>query len=153
MYFFLTFSDFWFGDIKWRGPKVIKLNETEKIVDIRSTRPRYYNGNTFQGHRVKIRNVDDISSALHTIRLDGRVAKVKHNIYAYRLQTDDGYFESCHGDGEWGAGEKLLALLHENGVENQLLCITRLHNLDGRSYLGSAKFDHIIKTAKETLNL
>ena len=78
-----------------------------------------------------------------------RVAGAKHNTYAYRIKSPDGYVEHYEDNGEYGAGSMLLDLLKDENVDNKLVCVTRWY---GGTHLGRARFDHIINTAKASLD-
>jgi len=132
--------------------KNLNMNATQKAVtlqeEVRRSELQEHEGHTFQGHSVTLQNKDYIVPALHAIYANERVARAKHNIYAYRVKTGSGMLEHYNDDGEWGAGAKLLELLQEKGVENTLVCTSRWY---GSSHLGRARFQQIINAAKKSL--
>ena len=131
--------------------KVVDINTDTTTVastmKVRHAPPKTYGGSSFRGHHVPVTSQDDIIPALHAIYSDDRVASASHNIYAYRLQNG---MEHCEDDGEWGAGRILLQLLKDNGITDQLVCVTRWY---GGQNLGRARFDHIKEAAKDTLGI
>ena len=77
--------------------------------------------------------------------------KATHNIYAYRLKTQDNkIIEQKKDDGETGAGIRILNLLQKNESINILIIVTRWY---GGIHLGSDRFKHIVNAAKEVLEL
>lgn len=132
----------------------INYNTMDKAItlqeDIKHSPPHTHQGNTFQGHRVKVSSRDDIIPSLHALYADDRVARAKHNVYAYRLKSGDGFIEHYHDDGEWGAGAKLLELLQENDVVDTLVCSSRWY---GESPMGRNRFDFYINAVRDALQL
>lgn len=128
----------------------INTNEIATQLKIKHGPQKTYTKSSFQGHHVAINNQDSIIPALHAIYADSRVARATHNIYAYRIQTQSGVTEHYDDDGEWGAGKKLLELLRENQITDNLVCVTRWY---GGTHLGKDRFKYIIEAAKETLGI
>ena len=71
------------------------------------------------------------------------------NIYAYRIQKQDGYFENSCDDGEYGAGRKLLRFLQENNIVNKIVIVTRWY---GGKHMGQRRYECIMKVANEILH-
>ena len=132
--------------------KDININTTEVAagMDVRHTPPMTHNSSSFQGHSTAIQSQDDIVPALHAIYADSRVARANHNMYAYRIQTGSTVIEHYEDDREWGAGRQLLKLLKDHNITNKIVCVSRWN---GASNLGRARFDHILKAAKLTLQI
>ena len=128
------------------------LNTTDIAANmkIKSAPHKTYRKSTFQGHHTAIWTQDDIIPALHAIYALSGVARANHNIYAYRLGDGDQIIEHFSDDREWGAGRKVLELLREHNVTNKLVCVSRWY---GGINLGQARFDHIKKAARLTLDL
>ena len=112
--------------------------------------PSTYNGSTFQGHHRSIQSQDDIVPVLHALYKDPRVARAKHNIYAYRLQVGNNVLEHYEDDGEYGAGRRVLQLLRDNNITGKIVCVSRWY---GGVNLGEARFGHIKEAARKTLGL
>lgn len=130
----------------------VNLDTTDKAIDlqqhVRHSLPQSYKGSTFQGHMVEVKCQDDVIPALHAIYSDSRVARAKHNIYAYRIKSGDRFIEHYDDDGEWGAGTKLLNMLRENNVENALVCGTRWYS---GSHIGRIRFTYLCNVVSEVL--
>ena len=131
----------------------INVNITERAVTlqprIHHSPPATLNGSSFQGHSLQITSQDEIIPALHAIYADASVARAKHNIYAYRLKSGNGYLEHYRDDGEWGAGTRLLNMLREKNISDKIVCVTRWY---GGTHLGKARFDCILNAAINSLN-
>ena len=130
----------------------INLDTTHRATEIKVGRspPIVHEGNSFQGSAIRIKSPDDIIPGLHAIYADSRVARATHNIYAYRLVTQESTVEHFEDDGEFGAGRRIMELLRQNNVENTLVCVTRWY---GGKHLGPVRFDKIIQCAKTLLGL
>ena len=139
-------------EVKKDSVRDINVDDTERAVTlqptIRHSPLENIRGNSFQAHKVNIKNQDDVVPALHAIYSQPKIARASHNIYAYRLKTQHGYIEHFDDDGAWGIGNKLLAMLRENTCENALVCVTGWY---GGSNLGRSRLDHILKAAKYCL--
>ena len=154
---------------KWRGEKlsinnVIHTAKQDTIKDINYTSsdvsvaakviqgpPMTQKGSTFLGSRIGLKSTDDVIPSMHAIYSDQRCARATHNIYAYRVQSEDGTItEHYHDDGEFGAGSKLLNMLKEQNTVNELVCVTRWY---GGTHLGTARFQCILDTAKAVLDI
>ena len=153
---------------KWAGAKLIindtvtqvkrdtvtsiNMDTTDQATKLRVIRapPSTYDGSKFQGSSVPIFDPDEIIPALHAIYRDTRNARATHNIYAYRLRAGKSSVEHYEDDGEYGAGRKLLTLLQENKIENQLVCVSRWY---AGKHLGPARFGYIIEAATNVIEL
>ena len=72
-------------------------------------------------------------------------------IYAYRLSgTNNQTIEHYEDDGEYGAGRRLLNLLQEKDISEQLVCVTRWHCGPN---IGRARFTFINDAANAVLSL
>ena len=89
-------------------------------------------------------------TALHAVYRDTRVARATHNIYAYRIMSGGGVFEHYEDDGEYGAGGRLLDLLLDNDICDQMICVTRWY---GGTHLGPGRFNHILDAGRRVLEL
>ena len=141
-------------EVKKDKIKDVLLDVKEKTVELQPlchhSPTEKFKGNAFQGHSVPVECQDDIVPALHAIYANPRVASAKHNVYAYRIKTANGYLEHFEDDCEWGAGNKLLQMMRNEGVENMLVCSTRWY---GGTHIGKARFDYCLKVAKIALHL
>lgn len=139
-------------EVKRDGIKDINVNTTEiaASMDVSHTPPMTHNSTSFQGHSTVIKSQDDIVPALHAMYADSRVARANHNMYAYRIQVGSTVTEHYEDDREWGAGRQLLKLLKDHNITNKIVCVSRWN---GGSNLGRARFDHILKAAKLTLQI
>ena len=140
-------------EIKRDRVKNINDDTTEMAMAMRVKRapPKSYGGSSFQGAKVDISSHDDVIPAIHAIYTDVRSARATHNVYAYRIQVSPiKMIEHYEDDGEYGAGRRLLALLQNKDIRNQLVCTSRWY---GGKHLGPARFDHITEAAKLVLEL
>jgi len=126
----------------------VNLNIVEKALLLRRETkhapPIVKKGNTFQGHRTSVKCQDDIVPALHGLYADSRIARASNNPYAYRIKTSDSVIEHYEDDGEWGAGQKLLAMMKEKDIKDTFLCVSRWSD---SKYIGSVRFDLIMEAA------
>ena len=106
--------------------------------------PKQFLQSTFQGHSATVDSHSQIEPSLHALYSDVRCANATHNIYAYRISTEDGVSEYYDDDGEWGGGRAILNAMRENKCENRLICVTRWY---GGRHLGSKRFDCIREAA------
>jgi cell division protein FtsB len=106
--------------------------------------PMTHKGSTFLGSRISIQSTDDVIPSLHALYGDQRCARATHN----RIQSKTGITEHYNDDGEYGAGSKLLDMLKEKDIQNELVCVTRWY---GGTHLGTARFQCILDTAKAVL--
>jgi len=132
----------------------VNVSTTQRAVTLQSevhhSQPIERKGASFRGHRVDIRERDDVIPALHAIYSDDRVGRASNNTYAYRLRSGDRCIEHYEDDGEWGAGAKLLDFLRDNDIEDSIVCISRWSS---GAYIGRARYDAILQAAKEVLDL
>ena len=154
---------------QWRGEKLFIENVThtahkDTIKDINyatsdvaiSTKviqgpPTTLKGSTFLGSRISIKSTDDVIPYWHAVYGDQRCARAIYAyIYGYRIRSEAGIVtEHYNDDGDFGSGSKLLDLLKEQDVYNELVCVTRWH---GGTHLGTARYQCILDTAKTVLN-
>ena len=71
--------------------------------------------------------------------------RATHNIWAYRLHTG---LSRRFDDGEYGGGERLVALLKHSDSFNVILIVSRWY---GGIHLGNARFKCISQAAKSAL--
>jgi len=131
--------------------KDVNLDTVQKATSMRVKRtpPKSYHGSSFQGARVGLTQTDDIIPALQAICTDTRTARATHNIYAYRIGSGQHMTEHYEDDGEYGAGRRLLAILKEKNISNQIICVSRWC---GGKHLGPARFSHIEEAAYDIIN-
>ena len=132
----------------------INLDVTKEAVELQSSIKsgpvETVEGSSFRGHSVEVTKQDDIIPALHAMYADSRVARATHNIYAYRLQTQNGIIEHFDDDREWGAGRLILEALRKSAKVNKLICVSRWC---GERKIGKQRFDQVSKQAKCVINL
>jgi hypothetical protein len=130
--------------------KNINADTTDVAMQMRVKRapPKTYGGSTFQGSKVDVSDPENVIPALHAIYTDVRSARATHNIYAYRIKVGQHVIEHFEDDGEYGAGRRLLALLQQMDICEQLVCVSRWY---GGKHLGLARFDHITEAGKLVL--
>lgn len=114
------------------------MNESELLVDRQSK---------FQGRCCTLTNRTKIDEILQNLlENDKRVRKASHpHMYAWRIGATE---QGSSDNGENGAGQRLLTLLHQANVVNVLVIVTRWY---GGIPLGSSRFRHISSTAVASL--
>ena len=129
----------------------INTNTTEMASSLKVKRapPITHMKTSYQGHVTAIKSQDDIVPALHAIYADSRVARASHNSYAYRLKMGDQVIEHYEDDGDHGAGCHLLTLLRDEDITDKLVCVS---TWSGGTYLGRARYGHVLDAAKLVLN-
>lgn len=90
---------------------------------------------------------------LAKLKLNSKIARATHNIYAYRVLKTfaDGRvveYKDCDCDGETGAGPKLLRLLHLMRETGIIVIVTRWY---GGIHLGPDRFRHITNAARDVI--
>ena len=106
-------------------------------------------GSSFQAHETTIDDAAMVIPVFHQLFRNHSIAKATHNIYAYRIQKQDGFFENSCDDGEYGAGRKLLRFLQENNIVNKIVIVTRWY---GGKHMGQRRYECIMKVANEILH-
>ena len=101
-------------------------------------------GSIFTGHALRVKNSTEIRLAYKQLKL--QYPESDHAILAYKVKDYDGY----HDDGEHGAGQRLLKILHDRNTTNTALFVTREF---GGIHLGVRRFVYIEKVAREVLDL
>ena len=122
-----------------------------KTTNLQHTTHTTVEDSTFMGHVAGVESKDDIPNVLAELMKDKAVAGATHNIYAYRIQGDDGKcIEGSKDDGEHGAGYQLLKILRDRGEINTMVIVTRWF---GSKHLGKRRFECIKDTAENALNI
>lgn len=103
---------------------------------------------TFQGHVAQVFNRDDVLSAMQQLKLNTKIERATHNMYAYRINDGNVWLQDCDDDGESQAGSRLLHLLQVIEAKNVLVVVSRWY---GGVHLGSARFKHINNAARQVL--
>ena len=107
-------------------------------------------GSSFQGHKADVTDKAQIIPTLNKLYTNHSVARASHNVYAYRIRSQHGtVVENWCDDGEHGAGRKLLKLLQDEGITNELIVVTRWYN---GKHMGPLRFNCILDTAKNIIN-
>jgi len=130
-------------EIKRDHIQEINLDTTEKTIQMkvkRSPMPKTYEGSTFQGSKIAVKNTNDVASASHAIYMDSRSARSTHTMYAYRSQLGDSIIEHYEYDREHGGGRRIIGVLQGTEIVNHVVRVTRWY---GGKYLGPSRLDHI----------
>ena len=106
-------------------------------------------GSSFQGHSTKIEDQSQVIPTMHLLFSNHAVAKATHNIYAYRIKTATRTIENSCDDGEYGAGKRVLELMRELNITNQMVIVTRWY---GGQHMGPRRFNCILNAAKEVIS-
>ena len=90
--------------------------------------PIQIRGSIFQGHVKFIHSLEDAVKSRDALFQDESVASAEHIMYAYRIDTEDGIFETGNSDdGECNISKVLVKLLDNLKVENVFLAVSRIH--------------------------
>jgi hypothetical protein len=156
------------ANVKWLGEKLllekkileaprdkirdVNYNPTEVAMTIEVKRSAVitYDNSSFQGSKIRIKSFEDITAALRAVYKDPKVARATHNMYAYRLTTGSGTIGNSHDDGEHGAGRRILALMEQEEIVGEMICVTRWY---GGQHMGPARFNYILEAAKNAVKL
>ncbi|ODV88446.1 hypothetical protein CANCADRAFT_146512 [Tortispora caseinolytica NRRL Y-17796] len=115
-------------------------NVGEPVVDRKST---------FLGFAVEVHSVEEVQQRLEVLKLDKKVGRATHNMYAYRIKLSNGMMaQDCDDDGETAAGSRMLHLLSIMGVENVLVVVSRWF---GGTLLGPDRFKDINVATRNAL--
>lgn len=98
----------------------------------------------FQATAAIIESSEDVKKVLSEIHQNKKFKKASHHIYAYIVAGEEG----CNDDGETGASIRILKMLHSEGYNNVLVCVTRWY---GGVKMGPERFRVITKCAREHL--
>ena len=102
----------------------------------------------FSGTFYKANSVDEIKKIIKNLKQDKFYKKATHNIYAYRILTEDGIVEWKNDDWEIGGGNCILSVLRNKNIVNALVIVTRYY---GGIHLNADRFKHIVNVAKEVV--
>ncbi|KAJ6636353.1 Protein IMPACT-A [Pseudolycoriella hygida] len=120
--------------------KTFVFTTCEPIVDRKST---------FQGHVTEVTSKQDVSIALQQLKLNTKIERATHNMYAYRIHDGNVWIQDCDDDGESQAGSRLLHLLQVLEAKNVLVIVSRWF---GGTQLGATRFKHINNAARAALD-
>ena len=102
----------------------------------------------FSGTFYKVTSVDEVKRIIKKIKQDKFYKKATHNIYAYRILTNDGIVEWKNDDGEIGGGNCILSILRNKNIVNTLVIVTRYY---WWIHLNADRFKHIVNVAKKVV--
>ena len=92
-----------------------------------------------------------MKSVLSKLYENKKIAHVKHNIYAYRIFSEEkqSWLCDCEDDGEDAAGGRLLHLLEILDAVDTMVVVSRWY---GGILLGPDRFKHINNAARNVLD-
>jgi hypothetical protein len=118
----------------------IKIFTGSKIVDRKSI---------FQAHLAIVRSREEVEQFRAELLTDRKIARARHNMLAYRIQTPGGSIIYDNDEGEEaGAGRRMSELLEMMNATNVAVIVTRWY---GGIQLGPDRFRHISNAAREVL--
>lgn len=123
-------------------------NSKKSNITIHHSKPFTINKSKFIAHAATVKSVNDVNDVIAELYRDKKIENATHNMYAYRIQGENGIIENSNDDGETGASQNLLFLLQRGNVVNCLIVVSRWY---GGIKLGSARFKIIVNVAKELL--
>lgn len=120
-----------------------EIHHGESFVDRKSV---------FQGHIASISHTKQVKLVLDSLYQSKKIASATHNIYAYRITSDDKpdvFYQGCEDDGETQAGSRMLHLMQIVDARNVIVVVTRWY---GGVHLGPDRFKHINNCARQLLD-
>lgn len=123
--------------------KCPEIHHGESFVDRKSV---------FQGHIASISHTKQVKLVLDSLCQSKKIATATHNIYAYRITSEDKpdvFYQGCEDDGETQAGSRMLHLMQIVDARNVIVVVTRWY---GGVHLGPDRFKHINNCARQLLN-
>lgn len=106
----------------------------------------------FQGHIASIFHTKQVKLVLESLFQSKKIATATHNIYAYRITSEDKpdvFYQGCEDDGETQAGSRMLHLMQIVDARNVIVVVTRWY---GGVHLGPDRFKHINNCARQLLD-
>eukprot|EP00092_Neocalanus_flemingeri_P024747 GFUD01026836.1.p1 GENE.GFUD01026836.1~~GFUD01026836.1.p1 ORF type:complete len:286 (+),score=70.08 GFUD01026836.1:166-1023(+) len=106
----------------------------------------------FQGHTASVKSAEDVKLVLSKLYENKKVAHATHNMYAYRIFSEEKqtWLCDCDDDGEDAAGGRMLHLLEILEAVNTLVVVSRWY---GGTHLGPDRFKHINNAARQVLEI
>lgn len=126
-----------------------KKEESEKTFAFTTCEPIIDRKSIFQGHATGVCSRQEVLSALQQLKLNTKIERATHNIYAFRIHDGNVWLQDCDDDGESQAGSRLLHLLQVIEAKNVLVVVSRWY---GGIHLGAARFKHINNAARQVLD-
>lgn len=123
--------------------KCPEIHHGESFVDRKSV---------FQGHIASISHTKQVKLVLDSLCQSKKIATATHNIYAYRITSEDKpdvFYQGCEDDGETQAGSRMLHLMQIVDARNVIVVVTRWY---GGVHLGPDRFKHINNCARQLLD-
>jgi len=132
-----------FKDCSLKDPRTIPNITTGDIIEDRKS--------VFQGHTATVKSIDDVKSVLSKLYENKKIAHATHNIYAYRIFSEEkqSWLCDCEDDGEDAAGGRLLHLLEILDAVDTMVVVSRWY---GGILLGPDRFKHINNAARSVLD-
>lgn len=128
---------------------IAEIEHTEKTFAFTTSEPIIDRKSTFQGHATEVLSKRDVLVALQQLKLNTKIERATHNMYAYRIYDGNVWLQDCDDDGESQAGSRLLHLLQVVEAKNVLVVVSRWF---GGIHLGAARFKHINNAARQVLD-
>ena len=92
-----------------------------------------------------VKNREDVTNFLKTLKLKKKYAKATHNTWATRIAKEGTIYEAKSDDGETGAGMVILRVMQKEEVQNCIICVTRWFG--GVKLMGD-RFKHVQDATK-----
>nr|CAD2193955.1 unnamed protein product [Meloidogyne enterolobii] len=151
----------YFCDLGEKEKEKQKIIEKEEGNDLTINIPlpsNFYSGkaiedrkSVFQGHVTKLDSKDKVPKLLESLKTVGKIARARHNPYAWRIVNDAKRAieqHDCDDDGETGSASKLLRLLMQMDAKDVLLVVSRWK---GGNKIGPDRFRHICNAGRDAL--
>jgi len=95
---------------------------------------------TFQPHLAVVAHKAQVEIVLRKLLENKKIQNASHNVVAYRIEHESGFYTGCDDDGEGGAGSRMLHLFQITDVRNVMVVVSRWY---GGILLGPDRFKHI----------
>ena len=121
--------------------------ELEKVPLVSTGQQISDQGSVFHGYTARVENIEQVRRIYKHFKL--KFAEASHVMMAYALPgLNKAYDEDYVDDGEHGGGRRLLRVLLDANLNNQILLVVRYF---GHVYLGVDRFKHITTVAENAI--
>ncbi|PVZ98990.1 hypothetical protein BB558_005004 [Smittium angustum] len=139
------------GDVRNVHKQVDDVRDVDKDIEIFQGEAVEKKKSIFIGFVAKVKSEKEVQEFKGKLLKNPRIEKATHNILAFRIKLDNGYYaQDNDDDGESAAGKRLLTLLVNIGADNVAVIVSRWY---GGIHLGPERFKLINSAARSALEL
>ena len=119
--------------------------------DMFHSEPITIQGSVFQGHAMTILSIEEAVRARDALYQNPSAAAADHVMYAYRIDREEGIYETGnHDDGECMGSDVLVRCIQEAKIDNIFVSVTRIHSGPN---LGNRRFQMIQQACRDVIQL